>query len=150
VLWRSPGAGPGERQGLTIPVALGSAKRLRLEIEDGDASPLAIQGVALSWRPDEIVFRAESSGPHTLLVGDRATAAPAYDLAAVLARGSAAKPGEAHLGALGPNPRHGPPAEAPKPFTERHRGILAGVLVALLAVLGAWTVRLLRRGGARA
>jgi uncharacterized membrane protein len=150
VLWRSPGAGPGERQGLAIPVALGSARRLRLEIEDGDASPLAIQGVALAWRPDEIVFRAESSGPHTLLVGDRATAAPAYDLAAVLARGSGAKPGEARLGALGPNPGHVPPAAARLPFTERHRGVLVALLVALLAVLAVWTVRLLRRGGARA
>ncbi len=145
VVWRSPGAGPGEREGLTLPLAAGAARRLRLEIEDGDATPLAIEGVALVWRPDELIFRTESAGPHTLLVGRRGAPAPAYDLAAVLARGPAATPGEARLGSLGPNPGQAPAEAARLPFTERHRTALAALLATLLLVLAGWTVRLLRR-----
>jgi len=149
VLWRSPGAGPGEREGLALPLAAGAAGRLRLEIDDGDASPLALEGVALAWHPDEIVFRAERAGPHTLHVGARATSAPAYDLAAVLARSPGEKPGAARLAVLGPNPGHVPPPAARMPFTERHRGALAVLLAAVVLALAWWTVRLLRRGGGR-
>ena len=85
-----------------------------------------------------------------LYVGAPAAPTPAYDLAAVLARGSGEKPAEARLGALVENPRYAPAAAPLPPFTERHQGALTAALAVLLAALAVWTVRLLRRGDARA
>jgi hypothetical protein len=142
VVWRAPEAAPGAREQLEVPLS-GTAGQVRLVVDDGDALPLAVTGAALAWSPEEVVFRAATAGAHRALAGAPGAGRPAYDLAAVLARSPGAVPGEAGLGPCAPNPRHAPPPDA-RPFTERHRTALAGALAALLSVLGAWAVRLLR------
>jgi hypothetical protein len=153
VVWRAPeaarDAAPDAREHLEIALSDPAADRIEVVIDDGDAAPLAVTGASVVWAPDEVVFRADSGGAHRLLVGDARAVAPAYDLAAVLARSPGASAEPARLGPLAPNPRHAPPGDL-RPFTERHRTALALGLAALLAILGAWTVRLLRSGAGSA
>jgi hypothetical protein len=114
-------------------------------VQDGDAAPLALRGARVEWRARELVLDAAAAGPHALYVGDRGAHAPAYDLAAVLARTAALPVTAAALGAIAPNPGHAARA-VERPFTERHRAALALAVAALLGVLALWAFRLLRRG----
>jgi hypothetical protein len=148
VVWRAEGGpGGGPREDLEIPASPGGRRWLRLEIEDGDAAPLPIAAASVRWPAEEVVFAASAGGAHTALVGAPGAAAPAYDVAAVLARSPGVVPGAAVLGAVAPNPAWAPPAPAALPFTERHRTAIAGALALVVAALAAWTVRLLRRAG---
>jgi hypothetical protein len=90
------------------------------------------------------VLDARQGGPHRLLAGSGRVPAPAYDLAGVLARSPGAAAAPATLGPSRANPAfqlH----EAPLPFTERHRGLLGAGLLVVLAGLGAFTLRLMKR-----
>lgn len=147
LLWRAPvGRRPPEDgENLRLEFAPTGKRYLRVEVRDGDAPPLAVDGVRLEWRAQEIVLRAEAAGPHRLYVGDREARAPAYDLPAVLRRSPDTAAGRVSLGPLAANPRHAEAAR-PAPFTERHRAALGAVLVLLLAGLAAWAMRLLRAG----
>jgi hypothetical protein len=102
-----------------------------------------VRGVRAVWRAQELVFRTDGPGAHALYVGSADVAAPAYDLAAVLARTPDAPIARASLGPAKPNARYAP-AEAPRPFTERHRGPLGVALAAVFGGLAFWAVRMLR------
>ncbi len=152
LLWRVPeGRSPAaDRENARIPVSGAGQRWLRVEVEDGDAPPLEIAGARVEWLAQQIVFRAGAAGPHALYVGDPEARAPAYDLAAVLRRTPDAPVSAAALAPFGENPRHAARPKA-EPFTERHRGAIAAGLLAVLAGLALWVVRLLRgRGGGRA
>jgi hypothetical protein len=137
--WRA-----GSDEDLRISIAPAGRRWMRLEIRDGDAPALAVTGVRVEWRAQELVLAAAAAGPHTIYVGDPGARPPAYDLGAVLARLPAGTPiAPAALGPAGPNPRYA--ARAPElPFTERHRIPLAAAAVVVLAGLAFWAVRLLR------
>lgn len=137
---------PGDEE-LRVPVAPGGRRHLRVEVQDGDAAPLALRRVVLEWPVHELVLEAASGGRHRLLVGSERVRPPVYDLAAVLARTPEARLAPASLGAARPNPAHRPPEEE-LPFTERHRVALGAGLVVVLLGLGAFSVRLLRSAGA--
>jgi len=147
LLWRAPeGRLPAtDRENARIPVSCAGQRWLRVEIEDGDAPPLAVAGAHVEWLAQQVVFRAERAGPHLLYVGDAEARAPAYDLAAVLRRTPGTPVSTAALAPAAANPHH---AERHKavPFTERHRGAIAVALLAVLAGLALWVVRLLREG----
>ncbi len=145
LLWRAPaGRLPtADRENARIPVSGAGQRWLRVEIEDGDAPPLPVEGARVEWLAQQIVFRAEAAGPHALYVGDPEARVPAYDLAAVLRRTPDAPVSAAALGSLVANPGHAERAKA-EPFTERHRGAIAVGLLAVLAGLALWVVRLLR------
>ncbi len=147
LLWRAPaGRRPAEEsEGVRLELAPTGKRYLRVEVRNGDAPPLSVEGVRLEWRAQEIVLRAEAPGAHLLYVGDREARAPAYDLPAVLRRSPDASAGRASLGPLQPNPRH---VEAVRraPFSERHRAVLGIGLALLLVALGTWALRLLRAG----
>jgi len=147
LLWRAPeGRLPAaDRENARIAVSGAGQRWLRVEIEDGDAPPLRIAGARVEWLAEQLVFRADAAGPHVLYVGDREARAPAYDLAAVLRRTPGAPVSAAALGPLAANPRHAERAKV-EPFTERHRGAIAAGLLAVLAGLAVWVVRLLRAG----
>jgi hypothetical protein len=140
LVWRAGADGD-----VRIATAPAGRRRLRIEIHDGDAPPLAVTGVHVEWRAHELILAPPAAGPHALYVGDREAHAPAYDLAAVLARLPAGTPvAPAALGPAAPNPRYAP--RTPEaPFTERHRGPIAAAAVAALAALALWAIRLLRR-----
>jgi hypothetical protein len=132
----------GDEQ-LLVGVTPAGRRWLRLQIDDGDATPLALAGVRLEWPAQELVFDAAAAGPHQVLVGAAAARAPTYDLPAVLARAPDLRTAPATLGPVGPNPAYRP-AEELVPFTERHRGPLGALLLVLLAGLGLVAFRLLR------
>lgn len=147
LLWRAAGGRlpPADRENGRIPVSGAGQRWLRLEIDDGDAPPLPVAGARVEWLAEQLAFRAEAAGPHLLYLGDREALAPAYDLAAVLRRTPDAPVSAAALAPPAANPLH---AERTKvePFTERHRGAIAVGILAVLAGLALWVVRLLRAG----
>jgi len=150
--WVSAGGGlvyrvaPGE-ENLRVDLHARGHRRLRAEIDDGDAPPLSVVAAQAEYRPQELLFRAETAGTHMLCAGDPDLAAPRYDLAQVLARTGDAPVAAARLGAVRENPAHirtQPPQPPPPPFTERHRGALGVALGLVVAGLAAWTLVLLR------
>lgn len=143
VLWRAPAGKKGAREDLRIEAPAGAHRWLRIEVRDGDAPRLQVNGVRVAWRAQEVVFRTEAQGAHALYVGSAAAAAPAYDLAAVLARTPNAPIARASLGPASASPRYAP-RDAPRPFTERHRGALGAGLAAVFGGLAFWAVRMLR------
>jgi hypothetical protein len=147
LLWRAPeGRLPAAaRENARIPLSGARQRWLRVEIEDGDAPPLQIAGARLEWLAEQLVFRAEAAGPHALYLGDREARAPAYDLAAVLRRTPGAPVSAAALAPLAANPLRAERAK-PVPLSERYRGAIAAGLLAVLAGLALWVVRLLRAG----
>jgi hypothetical protein len=157
VVWRAPlpaGAFPaaprgGAENGLRIAAATQGRRWIRVAFEDGDSPPLRVTALRALWRPRSIVFRAEAPGRHALLVGADVPA-PAYDLAALLARtSSTALPLPARLGAASPNARFREPVKD-VPLSDRHPAALVAALAVVFAALAFWAVRLLRgapRGG---
>ena len=119
---------------------------LRVTVHDEDNPALHISGVRVTYPASELVFDAQRSGEHRVLVGAVDVSAPAYDLAAVLRRRGDVSMLPATLGATTPNPIFGrkPPA-APPPFSERHRGALTAGLGALLVGLLLWSMKLMRK-----
>jgi hypothetical protein len=140
-----PAPAPPDEE-LRLGIEPAGRRHLRLEIRDGDAPPLAVTGLRVEWRAHELVLSGAGAGAYTLLAGAKDVPAPAYDLAAVLARLSDAEVLPAALGPPGPNPRYAP-RDAEVPFTERHRVPLGIAVALLLAGLAAWAIRLLRAGG---
>jgi hypothetical protein len=150
MIWRAPPGDGAARadapvEGLRVAASTGGRRFVRLGVVDGDSPALAVTGLRVLWRPREVVFRAEAAGAHALLAGGE-VAAPAYDLAALLARTGEA-PAHARLGPARPNPRFRE-AEAKVPLSERYRVPLSIGLAVLFGGLALWAVRLLRRGPA--
>jgi hypothetical protein len=133
---------PGDDE-LRIAVRPAGRRWLRIEIADGDAPPLALSRVTLEWPARELVLDARAAGPHRLYAGRDDARAPAYDVAAVLARAPRTRVLPATLGPPRPNPDHRAAGEA-VPFTERHRGAIGAGILVVLAALGAFAVRLIR------
>jgi len=120
----------------------------RVVIDDGDNSPVKITGAAVRYPLQEVVFRARGAGTHYLLIGAEEASAPSYDLAALIRRGGTGKLTPVRVGLIGPNPRFGKVKDGkPPPWTERHAGVLKGLLGVVVLCLGLWTFWLLRRGG---
>jgi hypothetical protein len=117
----------------------------QLLVQDGDDAPLGVQSAAGFYRAQEIVFRADAPGAHTLYIGSIEGSAPAYDLPAVLARSPELNPTAVSFGTIESNPLFGTAEQGPRPFTERYATPLAVMLGVLLLALSAWTVRLLRQ-----
>lgn len=141
----SRGGEPAEHTRLDFPPA--RKRYFKLEVRDGDDSPLHIESAHAEWRAEELVFHATRPGPHLLYVGAAGVPAPSYDLAAVLKRSEEVALLPARFGAIAPNPRFGQtttPA-APSPTSERYRLPITIALSILLVALALWTVRLLRR-----
>jgi hypothetical protein len=136
---------PGDDE-LRVGFSPAGRRFLRLEIQDGDAPPLTLARVGLEWPAQELVFPARAPGPHRLLVGSARARPARYDVAAVVARAPDAPMAVATLGREAPNPGHRS-ADRALPFTERHRTALAVGLLAVLAALAAFAVRLLRSAG---
>ena len=142
------GGAPSEPVRLWAPVP--RKRHIRVTITDKDDAPLSVTGAVGILPVRELVFRAAEAGPHTLYVGHPEASTPRYDLAAILARRESTPDfALASLGAITPNPDHGRPVvEADLPLTERHRGLIGGVMAVLLLGLALWAVRLIKQAPA--
>lgn len=145
LLWRAPAGRPAVEEGenLRLEVRPSGRRWLRVEVRDGDSPPLRASRAGVAWRLQLLVFRASLAGAYRILLGNAGAAAPAYDLAAVLARTLGVAPAPASLGPVVPNPSFAERSPA-VPFSEAHRTALGAALLALLAALAVWVVRLLR------
>jgi len=145
--WTDVGGGllfrvPGDEE-LRVAIRPAGRRHLRVSVTDGDAPPLTLRAVRVQWPAHELVIDATAAGPQRLYAGAPGLRAPAYDLAAVLARTPGAPVVAARLGPGAANPAYAP-AEAPVPFTERHRVALGVALGLVLLGVGAFAFRLLR------
>jgi hypothetical protein len=93
---------------------------------------------------EELVFRAPAAGSYMHYVGGELPA-PAYDLAAVMARANEQPTAAASFGAIVENAAHQRAPVPPPPLSERYRVPIGVVLSLLLAGLALWTLRLLKR-----
>ena len=128
--------------GLTIDLPLQARFRyLRLMIYNQDNPPLQIQQVAVERAVTRLVFPLRPLRPGYLIGGYPQAKAPRYDLEQAL-------PGLAHataetltLGELETIANASPQL----PWTERHRGLLLGVLLVTALILGFIVLRQLRQ-----
>jgi hypothetical protein len=120
------------------------ARYLRLRILDQDNAPLDVapDGVVVWWRQPSLVFEPPVAGACVLRWGNPNAHAPQYDLAEAhpdlaITELPVVTLGEPRL--LAPPP---PPPQAP--WSERHRGIMLGLLAVVAAGLAVFAARSLR------
>jgi hypothetical protein len=120
-----------------------TARYLRVVVENGNNAPLAGAEPVLFVRPREVVFTATDRHRYWLLSSNPAASAPTYDLAERLAHASwTARPASA--GATVPNPQY----RDPRPVGERYPWLLSSVVVLVALLLGALSLRTIRKAGA--
>jgi len=135
----------GARENTRLTFSPNRKRYLRVEIHDRDDAALVVEsGVAL-YRAQELVFRAETAGSYQLYVGSTKLGTPSYELAQVMARAKEVQVLPATLGPLAANPDFGKHAEAPTPFTERHKLLFGLGLGGVLVLLALWAFSLLRK-----
>ncbi len=139
ILYRVPGA-----EELAIRAQSVATTHLRLDVFDADSQPIEITTIHLQAPAREIVFPISGAGSYTFYLGLAGAAAPSYDLENILGRGTGVSPIALAVPSWESNPNHIPPAERPKPFTERFPWLLPSVVVLAVAAMGAAAYRLLR------
>jgi len=146
---QSPGPSGFRDESLEVPFQRSRDALLRLIVFNGDDPPLQIRGVEGLFEERELIFRANRSGPHSLLIGREDDPGPRYDLEDLVARGGGGDLRPARLGAASPNPAYGPASAPPPtiPWTERHARLIQVAVGAAVLALGLWTVLLIRRLG---
>jgi uncharacterized membrane protein len=146
--WITIGSGllyrAGDQEELYLNAGRSTRRWFRVRIQSGDNAPLALTAAWAEYRAQELIFRAGAAGPHLLYAGSKLDA-PAYDLAAVIARGGEGPIAGATLGSFAANASYGSATpEGPQPFSERHRTALTAILALAVFSLAIWTIRLLR------
>lgn len=149
-LYALPMAGRTDRQNM-FPTQSSQYRYYRFVITNGDNPPLQVRSVTLEWIQRELYFLATSTEPaYTLFVGSDLAYSPNYELNRMVYRGSDFARRSTRLEA-GPVERN--PAYVPTPTTlereKTERMVLTAVIVVLLAGMGFWLFRLLRRGFGR-
>jgi len=142
ILYRVPGA-----EELAIRAQSVNTTHLRIDVFDADNQPLEITTIHLQAPAREIVFPLSGAGSYTFYLGLAGAAAPRYDLENILDRGTGISPIAVAVPSWESNPSYVPPAERPKPFTERFPWLLPSVVVLAVAAMGAAAYRLLRSAG---
>jgi len=146
-LYALPMAGRIDRQD-TLKLNPMMRRHYRFVIVNGDNPPLDIRSLTLEWIQRELYFLAVSSeAAYTLYIGSDLGYSPSYDLDRMVYRGSDFTR-KSRL--LTPGPVEQNPTYVPTPtLLEREkteRMILTGIIVVLLAGMGFWLFRLLRKG----
>lgn len=127
------------------PLVLGASAPLEtmtLEIEDGDNAPLDLRAASAIVRVPRIVFKA-APGRLRLLLGNRSTEAPRYDLAGLRSELLAYSAMAAHAGVLGDNQGSRPGLFSGLETAPRGAIVWAAIILAI-GVLLALTVRTLK------
>jgi len=124
-----------------LPLQVAEARRLRIYVSNGDDLPLTIRRIAV-WRVRRgLVFSADPAHRYELWYGNRDASPPVYDIERLPMTSAPAKLPKAALGPERKLPTTPPP---PPPWSERHRGIFWGALVAVVVLLAALILRALR------
>ncbi len=116
--------------------AVPSATTVRLTVENGDDTPLALDAVALEIREWQLCFLPGAQQTFLLRYGNPALASPQYDLSPI----EAAEP-DAAAGSLGPEWALAAAPASTVPFTERHPVLLWIALLAVVSTLGLVALR---------
>jgi hypothetical protein len=128
-----------KRQPQTIDLGLGamsSASTVRLTIQNGDDSPLALQAITLEMREREVCFLRKANTSYTLRYGDPSLGPPRYDLTPIEAAAA-----DASISTLGAERALTPETAAVRPFTERHPVLLWVALIIVVGTLGVVALR---------
>jgi hypothetical protein len=118
---------------------------VRLRIFNGDDRPLPVKRAVFETIERRVEFLAGPAGGYSLYYGNPGARAPAYDLAAILARRA---PEPAIMLTAGPaqrNPAYVPPPVPEKPWSDRYPAVLYTVLAAAILGMGYVTVRFLMK-----
>jgi hypothetical protein len=128
----------------TVELALGAARyasTIRLTIQNGDDTPLALHAIALQMRERQVCFLRRPGTSYVLRYGDPALGGPEYDLSPLQANLA-----NASLSALGPERVLTPKTNGNIPFTERHPVLLWLALILVVGTLGFVALRSARKG----
>jgi len=136
-----------ESQQLSVDTALAADMRIPATVEvsvnNGDDTPLPITSITLAMRQRKVCFEASSLGPaSTLLYGDEALHAPAYDYASLFV--AQPNPITATLSAETKNPSFVPRRDT-RTYAERHPELLWIGLLTAIGILGSIALRGARR-----
>jgi len=135
-----------ERLSIDAPgVQFDSPAKWRIGIDNGDDRPLQIESVRLEMVERDLCFDAAGASGFTLYYGDAALGVPRYDYARLFAFEN--NSAQATWGAEARNSAYRPRPDQ-RPFTERHPILLWVALVAVIALLGAITLRSAKRATA--
>jgi hypothetical protein len=133
------------QQQLSIPAILGSnmqsAARVRVTVDNGDDTPLAIHAVRLEMRQRKLCFNAPTAQPLTLFYGDPALTTPQYDYARLFSPAGTFQ--AAQLGPEQENPAYQARSDQ-RPLTERHPETLWIVLLIVICLLALVAIRSLK------
>ena len=115
-------------------------KIYKLEIANGDNSPLRILAVRPMMLERRLYFDPKGAGSLKLYYGDEKTAAPRYDYARFFEPAEPGSLAQATLQAEAVNPSF---TEWPdeRPFTERHPAVLWIAMLVAVGLLGAWALK---------
>ena len=114
---------------------------VRVEIINGNDQPLANVNLSLAAIPRTLLFKKISGANYRLVYGNEKAGRPQYDLAHYLDPG-VPKPVDRIL-SLGPEEQTANYRD-PRPFTERHPGILWGALGLAIVLIGLTAIKTLR------
>ncbi len=116
----------------------GLAGQIVLTVDNGDNPPLAIVSVQPLSLERRVYFDPQGKALLHLYYGDEKLASPVYDYARFFHLDNA--PAQAQLGTGAHNPQYaGRPDE--RPWSERHMGILWGVMILAVLALGSLAIR---------
>jgi hypothetical protein len=127
-----------------VELALGTvryASTIKLTIQNGDDSPLALHAISLQMRERQVCFLRKPDTSYVLRYGDPALGAPEYDLSPLQAALS-----NASLSTLGPERALTPETNRIVPFTERHPVLLWIALILVVGTLGFVALRSAKKG----
>ena len=136
-------SGEAASAGLSLRVA-GQCRYLLVRIHNADNAPLTFTGIAVRRLQHYLAFQAKDPAARRLYLGNPAARAPRYDLVQYVDRLRAEGVAPATLGPVAANPLFAVEAKA-IPWSERYRGLLWGVLLAVLLVLAVLVARQARR-----
>ena len=139
VIYRTP-----EQQCSTVGFGEVWDRYLRFRIMNRDDQPLAVTRVAINTIARQLRLRTGGEGHYSLVYGNADGKTPAYDLSFVMPKIASA----ASLATLGPeqvNPGYRPKPPAVIPWSDRHPGLLYGVLGVAVAAMGLVTIRFLMK-----
>ncbi len=131
----------GDVAPVTVPLPARRWASLRLEVEDGDNPPLALEQVEGSARLPALYFPAPP-GRYHLLAGQADSAAPRYELERVREVVLAVSAGSAESAAVEPNPDYSPKRWGSGDFAQT--ALLWAAIAAAVLSLAWMTVRLSR------
>lgn len=125
----------------TVPLTGQRVERLWIRVEDGSETPLALDRAVLAV-PASDLYVVAPPGTYDVVVGDRALAAPRYDLESARALVLALTPTTLTIGAVAPNPAYQAPSLIERSGFETLA--LSAVLALVVLVLVIVTLRVVR------